>query len=70
MSDQDAVPDMLNSSNPFSAVPSQPFEAAMYPNSQLGLGGDDPFTWEMIGLGLDEPLPCQEVIDELCVGVT
>ncbi|EKG11307.1 hypothetical protein MPH_11572 [Macrophomina phaseolina MS6] len=25
----------------------------------------DPFSWEMIGLGLDEPLPNQDVIDEL-----
>ncbi|CAK4032090.1 transcriptional regulatory [Lecanosticta acicola] len=35
------------------------------------LGGDldnaaeEPFPWEMIGLGLDEPLPAQEVINEL-----
>ena len=28
-----------------------------------GMGGD--FTWEMIGLGLEEPLPPQETIDEL-----
>lgn len=27
------------------------------------VGGN--FTWEMIGLGLDEPLPPQETIDEL-----
>lgn len=27
------------------------------------VGGD--FTWEMIGLGLEEPLPAQETIDEL-----
>jgi hypothetical protein len=27
------------------------------------VGGD--FTWEMIGLGLEEPLPPQETIDEL-----
>lgn len=27
----------------------------------------DPFSWEMIGLGLDEPLPNQDVIDELSV---
>lgn len=26
------------------------------------------FTWEMIGLGLDEPLPPQETIDELYGG--
>lgn len=28
-----------------------------------GVGGD--FPWEMIGLGLEEPLPAQETIDEL-----
>jgi hypothetical protein len=26
---------------------------------------DEEFSWEMIGLGLDEPLPQQDVIDEL-----
>ncbi|KAI5370073.1 hypothetical protein Slin15195_G009510 [Septoria linicola] len=26
---------------------------------------EEPFPWEMIGLGLDEPLPTQDVIDEL-----
>jgi len=32
----------------------------------MGMGIDDnTFTWEMIGLGLDEPLPPQETIDEL-----
>ncbi|KAI1647800.1 fungal-specific transcription factor domain-containing protein [Daldinia loculata] len=32
----------------------------------LNLGGmDSSFTWEMIGLGLEEPLPPQETIDEL-----
>ena len=30
-----------------------------------GLGGAAPLTWEMIGLGIDEPLPPQDVIDEL-----
>lgn len=29
------------------------------------LPGVDSFPWEMIGLGLDEPLPTQDVIDEL-----
>lgn len=28
---------------------------------------DDGMTWEMIGLGLEEPLPTQEAIDELFV---
>lgn len=32
----------------------------------MGMGGvDNNYTWEMIGLGLDEPLPAQETIDEL-----
>ena len=30
-------------------------------------GMENNSTWEMIGLGLDEPLPPQELIDELCV---
>jgi hypothetical protein len=30
-----------------------------------GLAGTVPLTWEMIGLGIDEPLPPQDVIDEL-----
>lgn len=33
----------------------------------LGMAVDPTFTWEMIGLGLDEPLPPQETIDELYV---
>ncbi|OTB03071.1 hypothetical protein M426DRAFT_187096 [Hypoxylon sp. CI-4A] len=35
-------------------------------NLPMNLGGmDNNFTWEMIGLGLEEPLPPQETIDEL-----
>ncbi|KAK4238237.1 hypothetical protein C8A03DRAFT_43979 [Achaetomium macrosporum] len=37
-------------------------------NSSMGMsmgGVDNNFTWEMIGLGLEEPLPPQETIDEL-----
>ncbi|KAI0009088.1 hypothetical protein F4779DRAFT_628006 [Xylariaceae sp. FL0662B] len=35
-------------------------------NMPMGMGNVDPsFTWEMIGLGLEEPLPPQETIDEL-----
>ena len=31
----------------------------------MGLGMDENFSWEMIGLGLEEPMPTQEAIDEL-----
>ena len=30
-------------------------------------GVDDSISWEMIGLGLEEPLPMQEAVDELLV---
>jgi hypothetical protein len=32
----------------------------------MGMGNmDNSFTWEMVGLGLEEPLPPQDTIDEL-----
>jgi len=68
MGDQDAVPDILNPSDPFSAAATQPPLTTMNPHDHLAFGDDEVFTWELIGQGLDEPLPCQEVIDELCVG--
>lgn len=39
------------------------FNTNMGMNMNNVAGGD--FTWEMIGLGLEEPLPAQETIDEL-----
>lgn len=39
-------------------------------NSNMSMGMNNAggnFTWEMIGLGLEEPLPPQETIDELSV---
>ena len=43
--------------------------AAEYPHTAMGNGGavpgEEPFPWEMIGLGLDEPLPTQDIVDEL-----
>jgi hypothetical protein len=35
-------------------------------NMSMGID-DSTFAWEMIGLGLEEPLPPQETIDELWV---
>lgn len=37
--------------------------------ADINLGIDDPMSWEMIGLGLEEPLPMQEAIDDLLVDV-
>lgn len=35
------------------------------PEGNLSLSPEESFSWEMIGLGLDEPLPPQGMIDEL-----
>lgn len=32
---------------------------------QIDLNLDQNFSWEMIGLGLEEPMPTQEAVDEL-----
>lgn len=33
----------------------------------FGMNSSDDFSWELIGLGLEEALPSQEIIDELYV---
>lgn len=47
--------------------PPQPMDNMGFPEGMdMGMGLDDnTFTWEMIGLGLEEPLPPQDTIDEL-----
>ena len=49
--------------------PQPPMDELAFPTDiNMGMGLDDStFTWEMIGLGLEEPLPPQETIDELYV---
>ncbi|KAK1828247.1 hypothetical protein QBC39DRAFT_157452 [Podospora conica] len=42
-----------------------PLDDFNFNNINIGLGNGDNFTWEMIGLGLEEPLPPQDTIDEL-----
>lgn len=52
---------------PTSASPQQPLDDLSF-NAGLNMGmpmDGTTFTWEMIGLGLEEPLPPQETIDEL-----
>ena len=62
------LPHMERSANQHTG-PSQ----AAYPHTMLGnangkgngVATEEPFPWEMIGLGLDEPLPNQDVVNEL-----
>ena len=54
-------------SNPVQPLPEaagQPQMNATYP-VEPGTGAWNDFDWSMISLGLEEPLPIQEVVDEL-----
>jgi hypothetical protein len=33
--------------------------------NDFGMGETDDFCWDMIGLGLEEPLPTQDIIDDM-----
>lgn len=50
---------LLSTANNFAASPT----ANMIPDIDLAI--DENFSWEMIGLGLEEPLPTQDAVDEL-----
>ena len=57
--DMSIAMDGLLNSGTFDASPS----TNIIPDIDLAI--DENFSWEMIGLGLEEPLPGQEAIDEL-----
>ena len=48
---------LLNTSNLEDSAPN------IIPDIDLAI--DENFSWEMIGLGLEEPLPCPEAVEEL-----
>ena len=58
----------ITSNEPFT-LPATDMSSDLNPDllniPDIGLGMDDNFSWEMIGLGLEEPMPTQEAIDEL-----
>ena len=56
----DPIPD---AEHPISLPPDMMSDAQILPDFNLSL--DANFSWEMIGLGLEEPMPMQEAIDEL-----
>lgn len=57
--------DQMPATFPESLSPSDPFPAMPTNGSTNANSGDEEFPWEMIGLGLDEPLPPQDVINDL-----
>jgi hypothetical protein len=65
------LPDFATLPNEMKSDPSLSLDAlGGFHTSQTGftepdLGSGNDFSWEMIGLGLEEPLPAQDVIDEL-----
>ena len=50
---------------PSAGPPTDPFIGVGMGGSMEPGGGEDQFSWEMIGLGLEEPLPLQETINDL-----
>ena len=56
----DPIPD---AEHPISLPPDMMPDAQILPDFNLSL--DANFSWEMIGLGLEEPMPMQEAIEEL-----
>lgn len=66
----DSSADPMVSNDPFS-ISAEAVLSDMDQNILNGtgpsLGFDDSFSWEMIGLGLEEPMPTQEAVDELYV---
>ena len=58
----------IESNDPFT-VPATTMAPDMNPDllniPDIGLELDESFSWEMIGLGLEEPMPMQEAIDDL-----
>ena len=58
-------PNSLPTAFPESISPPDAFPALQTNPSTNANSGDEEFPWEMIGLGLDEPLPPQDVINEL-----
>ena len=61
MGDQDMISGFLDTSNeqPKSVMPN------IMQSGEMSLGFGEPLSWEMIGLGLEEQLPPQDMIDEL-----
>lgn len=60
------APSMQTSTGPF-PLPLSSMAPEVTPDFLPGMNLeiDDSFSWEMIGLGLEEPMPMQEAVDEL-----
>ncbi len=64
INNQDLMDEIFNSTSNTQNISPVPSMMA-----DINLGVDDPISWEMIGLGLEEPLPMQEAMDDLLVNV-
>ena len=64
MDGHELMDDIFNSTSRTQNISPVP---SMIPDTNTGI--DDSMSWEMIGLGLEEPLPMQEAIDDLSVNI-
>ena len=58
-------PDMINNFLDTSNEQTKPVMPSIMQSAEMNLGYGEPLSWEMIGLGLEEQLPPQDMIDEL-----
>jgi hypothetical protein len=57
---------------PLANAPGEPLSMPGFPDPSManlmndfGMDAADEFSWDMIGLGLEEPLPNQDIIDDM-----
>ena len=65
LNSQELIDGFFNSTSNTQSIPPGP---SMMADANLGI--DDSMSWEMIGLGLEEPLPMQEAINDLLVNIS
>ena len=65
MGDQDLMNEFLEASNPHQSLPRNQSVSGGSLADDIVLTNEEPFSWEMISLGLEEPLPPQDMIDDM-----
>lgn len=65
MGDQDLMSGFLEAVSEQPNLTATPLVPNVLPSGNIGLEIEEPVSWEMLGLGLQESLPPQDMVDEL-----
>ena len=63
--DQDIITGILDPPDEYQSSASQRSISNIMPAGDMRLPSSEPVSWEMVSLGLEEPLPPIELMDEL-----